>query len=234
VAEETGMIMEIGDWVLRSAVEAAATWYHGDWPEVRVAINVSPRQLFDIGFRDRVADLLQKHALPARCIEIELTESVLQTGSSTIESIQSLRSLGVSIALDDFGTGYSSLASLEKLPLSRLKIDRSLIADLGINRRAGTVIQGIVALCHGLGLEVTAEGIERIEQLQQLIAYGPIILQGYLIDKPVPYHQVKPLIHGMPQKLQLLLMEAAPMDFGARPFAEVVASAEIMGAEQSA
>ncbi|HEY7930463.1 MAG TPA: diguanylate cyclase, partial [Steroidobacteraceae bacterium] len=116
VAEESGLILEVTDWVMRTAIEAAARWHYGPWPEARVAINVSPRLLLDDRFVDLVLRLLEEFRLPARCVEIELTETVLQTGPATIETLRCLRSHGVAIALDDFGTGYSSLASLEKLP----------------------------------------------------------------------------------------------------------------------
>ena len=130
MTEESGLILELGDWVLRRAIEIAANWQRGSWPEVKVAINVSPRQLLSASFVDRVRRLLQEFKLPARCIELELTESVLQTGAATIESLRLLRSLDIAIALDDFGTGYSSFASLEQLPLSRIKLDRALIAGI--------------------------------------------------------------------------------------------------------
>lgn len=119
VTEESGLIVELGDWVLRNALKAASDWHRGRWPRVKVAINVSARQLIDHRFVQRIQQLLREFALPATCIELELTESVLQTGNSTIESLRLLRSLGIAIALDDFGTGYSSLASLEQLPPDR-------------------------------------------------------------------------------------------------------------------
>ena len=167
IAEESGLIMEISDWVLQSAIEAAAHWHHGAWPQVRVSINVIPRQLFDAGFVDRLRELLRVHRLPARCIEIELTESVLQTGAPTIDALKRLRAHGVAIALDDFGTGYSSFASLEQLPLTRIKLDRSLIADIDSSPRSAAIAHAIVAMCQELGLDITAEGIERPEQFAQ-------------------------------------------------------------------
>ncbi len=128
VAEESGLIIEISDWVLRTAIQAAAQWHRGPWPQARVAINVSPRQLLDYRFVDRVRELLTEHDLPPRCIEIELTESVLQTGPAIIEQLHRLRELGVAIALDDFGTGYSSLSSLEQIAAhareTRSQLDR--------------------------------------------------------------------------------------------------------------
>jgi diguanylate cyclase (GGDEF)-like protein len=185
IAEESGLIMEITDWVLRSAIEAASHWHHGAWPEARVAINVSPRDLLDNRFVDRVAELLRQFRLPARCIEIELTESVLQTGTATIDALRRLRDLGVAIALDDFGTGYSSLASLEQLPLTRIKLDRSLIAGIDTNPRSAAIARAIIGMCQGLGLEITAEGVERSEQFALLVGQPAMYLQGYLLARPV-------------------------------------------------
>ena len=190
VAEESGLIMEISDWVLRSSIEAAAHWHHGEWPQARVAINVSPRQLLDNRFSDRVFDLLREYSLPTRCIEIELTESVLQTGAATIEALRALRTQGMAIALDDFGTGYSSLASVEQLPLTRIKLDRSLIARVDTSIRSAAIARAIITMCQGLGLEITAEGVERPEQFSMLTSYAGMYLQGYLLSPPVARDQV--------------------------------------------
>jgi diguanylate cyclase (GGDEF)-like protein len=185
VAEESGLIIEISDWVLRSAIQAAAYWHHGAWPGARVAINVSPRELFDDSFVDRVFELLQQYRLPARCIEIELTESVLQTGTATIDALKRLRAHGVAIALDDFGTGYSSISSVEQLPLTRIKLDRSLIAGIDTSPRSAAIARAIIGMCQGLGLEITAEGVERPEQFALLAGQPGMNLQGYLLAYPV-------------------------------------------------
>jgi diguanylate cyclase (GGDEF)-like protein len=206
VAEESGLIMNISDWVLRSAVQCAASWHAGAWPDVRVAINVSARQLLDPRFVERLAALLSEYSLPSRCIEIELTENVLQTGPATIETLRQLRALGVAIALDDFGTGYSSLASLEQLPLTRVKLDRSLIQSIDTSERSLAIARAIVGLCASLGLEVTAEGVERPEQLALLLSYPSICLQGYLICEPMAADSVPRAVANMPQELQSLLL----------------------------
>jgi len=206
VAEESGLIMTISDWVLRSAVQSAAAWHYGPWPDVRVAVNVSARQLLDPRFVERLQSLLSEYQLPPRCIEIELTENVLQTGPATIETLRQLRALGIAIALDDFGTGYSSLASLEQLPLTRVKLDRSLIQSIDTSDRSLAIARAIVGLCANLGLEVTAEGVERPEQLALLIAYPSICLQGYLICVPVNAEAVPRTVGEMPQQLQSLLL----------------------------
>ena len=206
VTEESGLILELGDWVLRRAIETAANWQRTAWPEVKVAINVSPRQLLSGSFVDRVQRLLHEFELPARCIELELTESVLQTGAATIESLRQLRSLDIAIALDDFGTGYSSFASLEQLPLSRIKLDRGLIAGIDTQPRSAAIAMALILLCEDLGIEVTAEGVERNSQFSCLAANPAIYLQGYLISPPVAEAEVPRVIGAMPQIMHDLLL----------------------------
>ena len=209
IAEESGLILDISDWVLRTSIETAAHWHHGAWPEARVAINLSSRQLLDARFIDRVTGLLEEHRLPARCIEIELTENVLQTGAATIEVLRQLRSRGVTIALDDFGIGYSSLASLEQLPLTRVKLDRALIASVHTSPRSAAIARALVGLCHDIGLEITAEGIECLEQLALVSGLSPIYLQGFLLARPVPAEQVLSVIAMLPDRLASLLLTSS-------------------------
>jgi EAL domain-containing protein (putative c-di-GMP-specific phosphodiesterase class I) len=123
---------------------------------------------------------------------------VLQTGSHTIRTLEQLRALGVAVALDDFGTGYSSLASLQRLPLTRVKLDRSLIAGIDDNARSASIARATIALCRGLGLEVTAEGVERVEQLAMLLPHRAISLQGYLFARPVSARDLLPLLERLP------------------------------------
>jgi diguanylate cyclase (GGDEF)-like protein len=204
VAEESGLIVEISDWVLRTAICTAARWHRGSWPEARVAINVSPRQFLDYRFVSRLQELLREYDLPARCLELELTESVLQTGAHTIKTLGQLRALGVATALDDFGTGYSSLASLQQLPLTRVKLDQSLIAGIDDSPRSASIARATIGLCRSLGLDVTAEGVERIEQLAMLLPHASISLQGYLISRPVPESKVLTLLEQLPAHCQEL------------------------------
>jgi diguanylate cyclase (GGDEF)-like protein len=206
VAEESGLIMNISDWVLRSAIQCAAKWHAGPWPDVRIAINVSARQLLDPRFVERLAALLAEYSVPSHCIEIELTENVLQTGPATIETLRQLRASGIAIALDDFGTGYSSLASLEQLPLTRVKLDRSLIQSIDTSASSLAIARAIVSLCGSLGLEVTAEGVERPEQLALLLGYPSICLQGYLVCEPMAADSIPRVVADMPQTLQSLLL----------------------------
>jgi EAL domain-containing protein (putative c-di-GMP-specific phosphodiesterase class I) len=210
VAEECGLIREIGEWVIQSTVEHAARWRAAAWPPVRIAVNVSALQLLDSRFVHHLADALERHRLHPRCIEIELTENVLQTASHTTEALGMLRDLGVGVALDDFGTGYSSLVSLQQLPLTRVKLDRSLIATIDSSSRSQAITRAIIALCQSLGLEVTAEGIERHEQLAWLLGYPAMHVQGYLLSPPVAEADLLTALNAMPARMDALLLEALP------------------------
>jgi len=212
VAEDSGLIRNINDWVVRTAFQHAAQWHYGDWPDVRVAINVSARQLLDSGFVSSVRAMLEEFRLPPRCIEIELTESVLQTEVATIEVLRELRRLDISIALDDFGTGYSSLASLERLPLTRVKLDRSLIDTIDSSARSLAIARAIIGLCENLGLDVTAEGIERVEQLTLVLASSAITLQGYLLSRPVRADEVPNVLARLRGQMEELLLVLTPRD----------------------
>ncbi len=185
VAENTGLIHDLTDWILHTAASTAAAWRAQGWHRASVAINVSPPQFFESDFVDRVARTLADTGLPASALELEITETVFQTGPAIVESLRRLRALGVAIALDDFGIGYSSLTSLEQLPISRVKLDRQLTAAVDTNPRSAAIVRSIVALCHGLGLQVVAEGVERAAQLEFLSRCGPIGVQGFLLGNPV-------------------------------------------------
>jgi diguanylate cyclase (GGDEF)-like protein len=185
VAEKSGLIHELTGWVLRSAASTTAGWRAQGWARASVAVNVSPAQFFERDFVEQVARTLEATGLPPSALELEITETVVQTGSATIESLHQLRALGVSIALDDFGMGYSSLTSLEQLPITRVKLDRLLVAGVDSNPRSAAIVRSIVALCHGLGLQVVAEGVERATQLEFLAQCGPLSIQGYLLAAPV-------------------------------------------------
>ena len=210
VAEDSGLIREIGDWVIQSTVEHVARWNVAAWPTVRVAVNVSSLQLLDSRFVDSLRHALQRHRVPPQLIEVELTENVLQTGRHTSDALKELRELGVSVALDDFGTGYSSLVSLQQLPLTRVKLDRSLIATIDTSTRSQAITRAIISLCQSLGLEVTAEGVERKEQLAWLLVYPAMHLQGYLLSRPVAEADLLTALTGMPARIDALLHSVLP------------------------
>jgi diguanylate cyclase (GGDEF)-like protein len=219
IAEKTGLIHELTDWVLRSATSTVAAWRAQGWQRACVAINVSAPQFLESDFVGHVARALEVTGLPASALELELTETVFQTGATTIDSLQRLRELGVSIALDDFGIGYSSLTSLEQLPISRVKLDRMLVEGVDTNPRSAAIVRSIVALCHGLGLQVVAEGVERPTQLEFLSHCGPLGVQGYLLAYPVEAHQAEDESKAAAARARLILENAAKT-----PQADVVGS----------
>jgi diguanylate cyclase (GGDEF)-like protein len=210
IAEQSGLIMEISDWVLRTSIAAAAHWHPDSWPTARVAVNVSAHQLLAAGFVFRLESLLQQHGLPPRSLELELTENVLQTGAATVAVLNKLRELGVSLAIDDFGIGYSSLTSLERLPLTRVKIDRSLIASIDGGTRSPAIVRSIIGLSHSLGLQVTAEGVERTSQLRQLLNDRGIHVQGFLLSRPLKPAAVPLFVAGCEQYLNGVLGSLPP------------------------
>ncbi|NJO13226.1 MAG: EAL domain-containing protein, partial [Gammaproteobacteria bacterium] len=152
IAEQSGLIMDLNRWVMSQASETVGYWRRNGWPKARIAINVSSQQFLAGDFVVNIERLLRKHNIPADCLELELTEHALQTGAITVDTLRSLRLLGVAVALDDFGTGFSSLTSLEQLPISRVKLDRSLVADVDENPRAAAIAHSIIGLCRSLGL----------------------------------------------------------------------------------
>ncbi len=186
VAEDTGLIIAIGAWVLDQAVAQAAAWRARGLPELRVAVNVSVRQFDQDDMPARVAQTLARHGFPAHLLELELTESLIAQEVSTELALRRLRDLGVRLALDDFGTGFSSLAQLTALPMDRLKIDRSFIQSQAQLGSSQAVVRSIVALASGLNLDITAEGVETLDQQQWLLSLADMQAQGYLFHKPMP------------------------------------------------
>lgn len=207
VAEESGLMRDINAWVLRTAIAAAARWRRDGLPNLHISINVTARDLGDAELPERIGTLLREHGLPPEALEIELTETVLQTGAATLDAVRLLRQQGIAIALDDFGTGYSTLASLEQLPLTRVKLDRSLIAGVDSSPRSMAIANAIIALCRDLGLQITAEGVERPAQLAFLREF-PLHLQGYLLSRPVPETLLGETLALLPGRLQAALLTA--------------------------
>jgi len=186
IAEETGLIVPIGAWVIEQACAQIAAWRQAGLPAFGVSINLSARQLGDAGLVDTVREALHRHAVPPAQLELELTESVIMERASVHQArVHALRSLGVSIAIDDFGTGYSSLAYLSRLPCDRLKIDRAFVHDLLADATARAIVHATINLGHTLGLIVVAEGVEREEEADVLRQAGCDELQGYLYARPL-------------------------------------------------
>jgi diguanylate cyclase (GGDEF)-like protein len=189
VAEETGLIVPIGEWVLRESCRQLVAWQAVDgFPsDAHVSVNVSARQISQPDFADTVIEALQATGLDPRLLTLEVTESVLMRDKdAAAATLTLLRAMGVCFSIDDFGTGYSSLGYLERLPIDELKIDRSFVARLDGKGRTAPIIESIVDLAHAVGLGVVAEGVERAEQAQLLRDIGCDAAQGYLFARPLP------------------------------------------------
>jgi diguanylate cyclase (GGDEF)-like protein len=186
LAEETGLIFAIGEWVLREACRQARHWQLAGQPFLRIAVNISPMQFRQPKFLDVVRSALADHELEARFLEIELTEStVMDHAESSVQLLEELSRMGVIVSIDDFGTGYSSMSYLRRFPVDKLKIDRSFIKDLTTNPDAASIVQAIISLAHSLRLKVVAEGVETAEQLSRLRELGCDQFQGFYRSEAV-------------------------------------------------
>jgi diguanylate cyclase (GGDEF)-like protein/PAS domain S-box-containing protein len=200
VAEETGLIVPLGRWVLREACRQTQAWRQGTAdPGLVISVNLSARQFQSPNLLDDVATALHDSRLPPACLKLEITESVaMEAGLATIETLQSLKGLGVLLAIDDFGTGYSSLAYLKRFPVDTLKVDRAFVDGLGHDPQDTAIVKSVVAMARALGLSVTAEGIETAAQLKELRALNCREGQGYYFSRPQPAATVTPLLTTRP------------------------------------
>ncbi|HVW35041.1 MAG TPA: EAL domain-containing protein, partial [Acidimicrobiia bacterium] len=187
LAEESGLILPLGAWVLGEACRQLAEWRAAGRPELRVTVNLSARQFADPGLIDVVAEALARAGLPPDALWLEITESVLmEEVEATADTLLALKRLGVRLSVDDFGTGYSSLSYLKRFPVDVLKIDRSFIDGLGTDPEDGAIVLAIMSLAHALRLDVVAEGVEHFHQLEALHHLGCTAVQGYLLGRPGP------------------------------------------------
>ncbi len=196
LAEETKLIVPIGEWVLDAACAQLKAWEQDALTcDLILSVNVSPQQFFHADFVDHVKAVIQRHAINPALLKLELTESMLlQNIEDIIATMNTLKAVGVRFSLDDFGTGFSSLQYLKKLPLNQLKIDRSFVSDLVANSSDKEIVCTIIAMAHNLNLDVIAEGVETEEQRQYLFNAGCSHFQGYLFSKPVPIDQFEALL----------------------------------------
>jgi diguanylate cyclase (GGDEF)-like protein len=202
-AEQSGLIVPLGAWVLRTACQQTAAWQarHPDRAPLSVSVNLSPRQLVDRTLVATVAEALNEAGLDASSLCLEVTEgSVIKDFDATLPTLHALRTLGVSLALDDFGTGYSSLSYLTQLPVNSVKIDRSFVSDLGNDTPSSQIIVAIIDLAHALGMSVTAEGAETESQLETLRSMHSDHGQGYLLGRPLPSRDIASVIDADPSK----------------------------------
>ena len=195
LAEETGLILPIGAWVLEEACRQIAQWRQFGFPPVRVAVNVSARQFRHKGFVDTVKSVLDANGLEPGHLEIELTESVMMyAGEDEMEALSRLKFLGVRLAIDDFGTGYASLSNLKKFPVDVVKVDRSFVLDCLNSTDDAAIVKAVVSMGHALHLQVVAEGVETREQMAFLQLLGCDCAQGYLIGAPMPAAKFERLV----------------------------------------
>ncbi|MEK8015966.1 MAG: EAL domain-containing protein [Candidatus Parabeggiatoa sp.] len=205
VAEEMGLIIPIGEWVLRTACEQNKAWQRAGFPLLRVSVNVSSRQFHPANLLQTVKDALTDSGLNPRYLELELTESMLiseedNSKNSILSVLKELKAMGVQIAIDDFGTGYSSLSYLKRFPVNTLKIDRSFIQDIGKNEDDAAITSAIIAMAHSLRLSVVAEGVENLVQLVFLQAQQCEIIQGYFFSPPISVEDMTNMLHQFGNK----------------------------------
>jgi EAL domain-containing protein (putative c-di-GMP-specific phosphodiesterase class I) len=190
LAEETGLIIPIGEWVLHAACLQNRAWQDAGFAPIPISVNLSPRQLARGDIVEVVQRVLAETGLEARYLELEITESVMATDvEKSFAMLSQLRALGVKISLDDFGTGYSSLSYLKRFPVDTLKIDQSFVRDIASDQDSAAIVKAIISLGQNLNLVVLAEGIETEAQFQFLLKNGCNQGQGYLMSRPVPHQE---------------------------------------------
>lgn len=190
LAEESGFIVPLGDWVLREACRYTRQLHDAGLGRLQVAVNISARQFHQRDLIHRIRAVLEESGLEPEFLQLELTESlVMHDAEHFVATLEALDQLGVQLAVDDFGTGYSNLAYLKRFPVSRLKVDRTFVRDIISDPDDATIVKAVISLAHALGLGVVAEGVENVEQLDFLAANGCDEIQGYLISRPVPPEQ---------------------------------------------
>ncbi|MCW8943288.1 MAG: EAL domain-containing protein [Sedimenticola sp.] len=195
VAERTGLIIEIGQWVLFEACRQTQEWINQGLNPIRLAVNISPLQFAQSNLVATTAKILEQTGLPAHLLELEITESALiQDLSSAIEALTAFKQMGIRVAIDDFGTGYSSLGYLQRFPLDRIKIDRSFVNEIGPSSPTGEIILSIIQMAHRLQLEVIAEGVEHPDQMAFLNSHACDELQGFLYGKAMPAEELFALL----------------------------------------
>jgi EAL domain-containing protein (putative c-di-GMP-specific phosphodiesterase class I) len=181
------LILLIGEWVLREACRQLRKWQDTGHPELRIAVNLSPRQFYQPHFFERIVAILDETGLAATSLDLEITEGLLlQHSGETVDTLNRLSALGIQLTLDDFGTGYSSLAYLQRLPVHSLKIDQSFVRDIGRDRNATALVTAIIAMANSLQMDVLAEGVETSQQMDFLRSHGCPFAQGFYYSEAVP------------------------------------------------
>ena len=197
IAEETGLILPIGEWVLRQACRQLKQWHDCGHAHLRVAVNLSPRQFYQRNFLATIQNILKETNLPASALNLEITESLfLQRNKDNLAMLNELNSMGIQLSVDDFGTGYSSLAYLQRFPVHSIKIDQSFVRDIGRDSNDTALVAAIIAMAHSLRLKVLAEGVETTQQIAFLKSHGCMTGQGFYYSKAVPAENLTKLLDG--------------------------------------
>jgi EAL domain-containing protein (putative c-di-GMP-specific phosphodiesterase class I) len=191
LAEESGQIVEIGNWVLREACRQMRQWHDAGGPLIPVAVNLSSQQFHQYNLADEIKGILEETGLAPEYLELEITESMMMNASASAGILQELTRTGIRISLDDFGTGYSSLSYLKMYPIHKLKIDRSFIKDIEISSDDQAITATIITMAKHLNMHVIAEGIETREQLDILVNNGCREVQGYYYSRPLPPEELE-------------------------------------------
>jgi EAL domain-containing protein (putative c-di-GMP-specific phosphodiesterase class I) len=195
IIEENGLIVPVGEWVMRRACEQSVEWQRQGLPPVPLAVNLSPRQFMNRGLIESIRRILDETGIDPALIEFEITETALmQHGEQTLEILGQINAMGIRLSIDDFGTGYSSLAYLKRFPVKKIKIDRAFIKDLEESSEDQAIVGAIIALSNSLQLSVVAEGVETEGQFALLRSNGCQYAQGYLFSQPVPIDEAAELL----------------------------------------
>jgi EAL domain-containing protein (putative c-di-GMP-specific phosphodiesterase class I) len=211
LAEETGLIVPIGAWVLCTACKQNKAWQRAGLGHLRIAVNLSARQFADPGLMRMVAGVLDENRLDPPCLEIELTESLVMVSVDLgIRTMHELKALGVKLSIDDFGTGYSSLAYLKRFPVDTLKIDQSFVRDIAASHDDAAMVGAIISLAHDLRMQVIAEGVETEEQLDYLRLRGCDEIQGHYFSRALPSTEIERILR------EGRVLEPAAGEVGAR------------------
>jgi EAL domain-containing protein (putative c-di-GMP-specific phosphodiesterase class I) len=201
LAEETGLILQMGEWVIKTACEQAVAWQKAGYEKLIMSVNLSARQFNQTHLLHSIKEILAKTGLDPQYLELELTESIVMTDvTASLKVLHEIKSLGVKISVDDFGTGYSSLSYLKDLPLDTLKIDKSFTDDIILHTDKAPIVQTIIALAKNLNLKIVAEGVESYEQVLYLKNHGCDEMQGYYFSRPKLAHEIEPLLVRVPEE----------------------------------
>ena len=212
IAEECGLIIPLGKWILETACTQAKTWEKQGLPPMKVAVNLSLGQLFQQDLVEMVQEILQRTKLDPKFLQLEITESMTMNIDRMTQLLHELKALGIQIAVDDFGTGYSSLSYLKEFPIDCLKIDRTFVRNVPHNPNDEALVSMIISMAKHLRLKVVAEGIEEVEQLSFLIDGGCDYIQGYLFSKPISPQQITETYKDLHHRVDEVLTQLQYID----------------------